>query len=108
MYQIISRGANKYCTAKRTVNETPVQPISVLMTPQQALDMTAEGIPVSAQMANADLFYDGDEHSDFIPLDRRRGVDIADMYNEQRDIEDKFNNHFNGFRKKRREQEGGE
>ena len=78
MYQIISRGANKYCTAKRTSEETPVQPVSVLMTPQQALDMTNEGIPVSAQGANPDLFYDGDEHSDFIPLDRRRGVDIAE------------------------------
>lgn len=108
MYKIFSRGQYKFCTCKRSINETPVQPISVVMTPQQALDMTAEGIPVSAQMANADLFYDGDDNSDFIPLDRRRGVDIADMYNEQRNIEEKFNNHFNGFRRKRREQKGDE
>lgn len=104
MYHIISRGANKYCTAKRTSEETPVQPVSVLMTPQQALDMTNEGIPVSAQGANPDLFYDGDEHSDFIPLDRRRGVDIADVYNEVNDIHRRFSDNFNKYRREKRKE----
>ena len=103
MYEIISRGQNHYCSARCSDDERKVAPKSVVMTPQQALDMQSQGVPISTQMANADLFYEGDENSDFVPLDRRRGVDIADIYNEVEDIHNRFSGHFNDFRKTRKQ-----
>lgn len=101
MYLLESK-SKKYCKCVRNDNDISVAPRSVVMTPQQALDMTAEGIPVSSQMANSELFFDGDENSDFVPLDRRRGVDIADIYNEVENIHSNFSNHFNNLRSERR------
>lgn len=101
MYLLESK-SRKYCKCVRNDNDIAVAPRSVVMTPQQALDMTAEGIPVSSQIANSELFFDGDENSDFVPLDRRRGVDIADIYNEVENIHSNFSKHFNHLRSERR------
>lgn len=75
-------------------------------TPQQALELAQQGVPISTQMANPQLFDDGVSNpGSEVPMERQRGVSINDMWNEQCRIEKEFNSKLNDFRKNRRKEE---
>lgn len=64
----------------------PVVKSGLSVTPSQMSEMTAKGIPISSQLSA--LEYDSTDVGlgDFnIPVDMRRGVDIADTWNAQKD-----------------------
>ena len=65
---------------KRQSNFLPTRP-NLSVTPAQMMRMAEQGIPISSQ--NADKFYDGDVRLDWgsIPAERKRGVDITDLWN---------------------------
>lgn len=78
----------KFASCKRRKGETVVQN-GLAVTPSQVLKMAEAGIPASAQM-NSQMI-DGHTGSDWnVPLEERRGVDIAQMWQESRDIRAKF------------------
>lgn len=110
MYRI-DKSFQRFATCKYSKNEKPVQS-GLSCTPQQALELMNKGIPISTHMANEELFFDGiDNPGDVVPMDRQRGVDINDMWQEMQNINKKFSNHLYGVRKTRKEkqmQEGGE
>lgn len=56
------------------------------MTPAQMMSLAEKGIPISNQQLNNE-YYDGDVNcSDFVPLDRQRGVDVNEMWNKKKDV----------------------
>lgn len=78
----------KFASCKRHLGETIVQN-GLAVTPSDVLRMAEQGIPASAQM-NSQMI-DGHSGSDWnVPLEERRGVDIAQMWQESRDIRAKF------------------
>lgn len=77
----------------RRSDETIVQP-GLAVTPAQALVLAEKGLPVSAHM-NSQMI-DGHTHSDWnVPLEEQRGIDIAQMWQESRNIRRKFENAHN-------------
>lgn len=79
-----------YAHCVRRSGESIVQP-DLAVTPAQALAMAEKGLPVSAQM-NSQMI-DGHTHSDWnVPLEEQRGIDIAQMWQESRNIRRKFEN----------------
>lgn len=72
------------CTAKRVEDDKPVQN-GLALTPAQMADMAERGIPIST--SNAQLAYDeSDRVASFdLPVEDRRGVDIADVWVSQMD-----------------------
>lgn len=76
------------CTARRKSGEMIVQN-NLALTPADVLKMAESGIPASSQMQSAMI--DGHTGTDWnIPLEERRGVDIADMWQESMNIRKKF------------------
>lgn len=72
--------SRRFCSIKRNTGEKVVQN-DLAITPRQMDQMMKDGIPISAQNLNADMFYDGDANPGFdIPLDMQRGIDIADCW----------------------------
>lgn len=60
------------------------------LTPSQMMKMSEHGIPVSAQL-NDSLFYDGTENPTWdVPLDLARGIDVAELWAENKSIRAKF------------------
>lgn len=77
-----------YANCKRRRGETPVQN-GLAVSPADVLKMAEAGIPASAQMNSRMI--DGHSGSDWnVPLEERRGVDIAAMWQESRNIRKKF------------------
>ncbi len=59
--------------------------------PQQMLEMTRQGVAISPQNVNPNSFFDGTEQLSFdVPLDQKRGVDIADMWEYRQTMRKKF------------------
>lgn len=84
--------------------ETRVQQ-GLAVTPQQALELSQQGVPISTQMANPDMFFDGESNpGEDVPMFRQRGVSRNDMWNEQVRITEKFNKEFTTFRQKRKQE----
>lgn len=78
----------KFAHCKRQRGEAIVQN-GLAVTPSQVLKMAESGIPASAQMNSAMI--DGHEGSDWVvPLDERRGIDIAQMWQESMNARNKF------------------
>lgn len=78
----------KFASCKRRIGETVVQN-GLSVTPSDVLKMAESGIPASAQMNS--LMIDGHTGSDWnIPLEERRGIDIAQMWQASNDIRAKF------------------
>ncbi|WGL30921.1 hypothetical protein [Dipodfec virus UOA04_Rod_535] len=60
------------------------------MSPSDVAKMTARGLGVSSQI-NQELFYDGDDSPSFyIPLERRRGVDVAEIWEAEQTAKKKL------------------
>lgn len=78
---------NPYCPVKCGMSYTPGQ-MQVLI---------ERGIPVSTQLVNPDMFFDGIvSTSQSVPLEFSRGVDIVDVWNASKDAKQKFvNAHLN-------------
>lgn len=61
-------------------------------TPSQMIDMAERGIAVNAQNQSADMFFDGvptSESTFNLPLDRLRGVDVADCWQAEQNTRKK-------------------
>lgn len=77
-----------FTSCKRLRGEAVVQN-GLAVTPSQVLKMAESGIPASAQMNSRMI--DGHTGSDWnIPLEERRGVDIAQMWQESQNVRAKF------------------
>ena len=75
---------------KRRPTETDVRS-GLSVTPAQVLKMAEQGIPISAQMNTA--LSDGHTGSDFnIPLEERRGIDMADIWQQEMTSRKKLKN----------------
>lgn len=60
------------------------------ITPQQMLEMSNRGLAVSSSM-NAHVMEERANDHDFeVPLQYRRGADLADLYVARRDVQEKF------------------
>lgn len=71
---------------KRKENELPVYG-NLVVTPAQMMRMSEKGIPISAQNLAFDPTKDGEKNPSFdLPLDRLRGVDPAQMWEESQII----------------------
>lgn len=58
-------------------------------TPSQIASLTARGLPVNS-LNTQSAFFDGTENAtSFIPSDRQRHVDVADLWEEQQTIREK-------------------
>lgn len=76
------------CTCRRRRGESVVQN-GLAVTPSDVLRMAENGIPASAQMNSS--FFDGSQKPGWdVPLEERRGVDIAQMWQSSKDIKQKF------------------
>lgn len=86
------------CKALRNDQDKPVQS-DLALTPAQMADLAEKGIPIST--ANAQLAYeDGTRSATFdIPIEERRGIDIADVWNTQQDARDKVVNAYQQAKK---------
>lgn len=84
----MKHGLRKVAYCRRKKGETVVQN-GLAVTPSDVLRMAESGIPASAQM-NAQMI-DGHTGSDWnIPIEERRGVDIATLWQESHNIREKF------------------
>lgn len=55
------------------------------LTPADVSRLTSQGMPVNTQ--NAQIFYDGDSNpTPYVTSERRRGVDVADLWEEHQQI----------------------
>lgn len=60
------------------------------ITPQQMLEMSNRGLAVSSSM-NAHVLEDYAKDHDYeVPLQYRRGADMADLFVARRDVQEKF------------------
>lgn len=58
-------------------------------TPSQIASLTARGLPVNS-LNTQSAFFEGTENAtSFIPSDRKRSVDVADLWEEQQTIREK-------------------
>lgn len=102
MYTLNSKNSI-FASCKHDCTELPVQS-GLVMTPAQAFDLSKKGVPISTQMANPDLFFDGTDHEKgFVPLDRVRGSDINDMWNSMHSTRKTLINSYNSLSKKHKE-----
>lgn len=79
---------HKFACCKRRKGETFVYD-GLSVTPSQVLKMAESGIPASAQMNSSMI--EGHSGTDWnLPIEERRGVDIAQLWQESRNARDKF------------------
>lgn len=87
---------NNLCCPKRRRDTEPITKSGLSYTPSQMMAMAEQGIPVS--MGNAENFNDGVENPEwFVPYDRLRGVDPADLWNVEQDVKGKMRTGYRGF-----------
>ncbi len=61
------------------------------VTPSEMDYLRQQGKPISSLMLSSDNFNDGDTNPSFeVPLEMRRGIDIAQVWNEQKTAEKKL------------------
>lgn len=80
----------RFSTCKRKKGEQPVQS-GLALTPSQMMAMAERGVPISAQTASDSEFDLGAEAKDcYLPLERTRGIDIADLWVAERSAKKKM------------------
>lgn len=79
----------RLAVAERHGDDTFVQN-GLAVTPSQMLEMASEGVPISS--VNAEFMYDDGQRTppDVPVLDRQRGVDLGDLWENQQDIRHKM------------------
>ena len=71
-------------------NDVPVEQ-NLAMTPAQMYSLVQQGRPVSLQQLPLDNFDDGtSDPSFYVTMDKRRGVDIVDVWNKSQDLKKKY------------------
>lgn len=84
----MKRTRHPLATCKRRTGEKPVQN-GLALTPSDILRMAEQGIPASS--ANNPNLIDGSTENNWeVPLEERRGIDMADLWNERQNIKRKF------------------
>lgn len=85
----INRGI-RFSNCKSQPNETKVQS-GLALTPAEMYTMAQQGKPISAQILPDDNFDDGEPQCSYdITLDRQRGIDVNDLWNAEKEINNKF------------------
>lgn len=84
---------------KRREDETMVQP-NLAVTPSKMMKMAEHGVAISSDL-NSSNFVDGDKNPSWdIPLERLRGIDMADLWQTRQAIKSKIkNSHLNDVAK---------
>lgn len=78
-----------FARPRRRVGEHVVQN-NLAYTPTQMMQLAEQGIAVSTMTIGAENFYDGDTNPSFeLPMERMRGVDIADCWQAEKSIKKK-------------------
>lgn len=100
MKQVVIHAWNyRTCTCARKAGELPVRG-DLSYTPAQMYEAAKAGIPISAQNISQLPSNDfTDEESWIVPIEYRRGQDIADIWNAQRDARAKIVAAYNEKRK---------
>lgn len=100
MKQVVIHAWNTHtCTCTRKPGELPVRG-DLAYTPAQMYEAAKAGVPISSQNISqlpTDDFTD--EESWIVPVEYRRGQDIADIWNAQRDARAKIVAAYNEKRK---------
>ena len=89
-----NRNFKHFARPRRKQGESEVQS-DLAYTPSQMMSMAEKGIAVSAQNVNPDNFFDGvsvEESTFNLPLDRLRGVDVADCWQAEQNTKKKAKN----------------
>lgn len=79
---MLNTNIKHYAKVRRTASERVVQN-NLAYTPAQMQQMVEHGVPVTTHNLNPDLFFDGvpiNQGTFDLPLDRLRGVDVADCW----------------------------
>lgn len=91
MKKAFNNKRGKFATCKRKEYEL-VTIDNLAVTPSQMMEMASHGIPVSTP--NVELFYEGTENPSWnIPLEQQRGIDVAQLWQENRNIKRKALNY---------------
>ena len=100
MKQVVIRAWNyRTCTCTRKAGELPVRG-DLSYTPAQMYEAAKAGVPISTQNISQLPSNDfTDEESWIVPIEYRRGQDIADIWNAQRDARAKIVAAYNEKRK---------
>lgn len=100
MKQVVIHAWNyRTCTCARKAGELPVRG-DLSYTPAQMYEAAKAGIPISTQNISQLPSNDfTDEESWIVPIEYRRGQDIADIWNAQRDARAKIVAAYNEKRK---------
>lgn len=82
---------NRHFARPRRIEGENIVQNNLAYTPSQMMELAERGIPISNQMVSPDNFFDGvSEGLSFeLPLDRRRGVDVADCWQAEQSIKKK-------------------
>lgn len=74
-------------------NDTPIDVLpNLAITPSQMARLVEDGIPVSTNVLGVSAF-DGENNPSWdLPVDMRRGVDVADVWSAQRSARDRITN----------------
>ncbi len=90
MLRGINRGLTNAVSCKRRSSDEPLVKGGLAYTPSELQQMADRGIPVSTQNLEGQ-FYDGKDNPTWdVPLEQVRGIDIADMWTNRREIQRKI------------------
>lgn len=88
--RIKKNGAGRLCSCHYCENDEKVQS-GLSVTPSEMMKLAERGIPVSSQSLSS--FYDGESNPSWdLPLEQRRGIDMAALWQEGKDIRQKLKN----------------
>lgn len=83
-FDIYKNHGVRTCAPHSQANELVTRQ-GLAMTPSDVARLTAQGMPVNTQ--NVSMFYDGEPNpSPYVTSERRRGVDVADLWEEHEHI----------------------
>lgn len=83
-FEIYKNHGVRTCAPRSTQQELVTRQ-GLALTPADVSRLTAQGMPVNTQ--NAQMFYDGDPNpSPYVTSERRRGVDVSDLWEERQNI----------------------
>lgn len=90
MYKTIKNRKPSRLAETQIVNNCSVEP-NAAYTPSEMQKLASQGIPVSAAAVNENLFFDGDLRApDTPPIENRRGIDVVEVWEAQRDSRKKI------------------
>lgn len=86
--RIKTNGAGRVCSCGYSKDDEKVQS-GLSVTPSEMMKLAERGIPVSSQSLSS--FYDGESNPSWdMPLEQRRGIDMAALWQEGKDIRQKL------------------